>query len=958
MMKNYIFTLLLLIVSGNIGTYGQNSPGLTVKGTVKDQFSNETLVGVAIVIEGTQKGTITDIDGNYTIEVPSGESVLLFSYLGYVKERVFVNDRTIIDIEMAPDISTLGEVQVYAQLLGQREALSRQVNALGIVNVVSADRMSELPDVNAAEAIGRLPGVSINRVGGEGTSVVLRGLAPKLTSVTINNVRVPSSSTNDRSVDLSMISPELLSDIEVFKSPTADMDGDAIGGIVNLGVAKAPVEPRQQFRVWGGYNALRSDFANYKGSLSLSQRIFDNKVGVIVRANYENINRSSESMSVGWGRRSDNDSILLTQSSSISDDNRITSRVGGDIQFDYEYASGEVVFQSFYSQRKADATSLSQNLNINGGEVRHTPSTTVGRNYTMQNILSGKQNVYDLKIDWTLAQSTTRANRVTDIELDFRQPNAFDSEIRGQFLDDPDLIYQSRRFDYSSTYLYRYNSNPHESNHNNLTASLDLQHDYNLASWWSGFIKTGGKIRVDDRIFRQDYKQVFWYYLLPDYVFRAADNWPDELILGGPDSDKIMIENFYTSDENINIWNSDTYFIHPGVDRSLMNRWHKYQQSELLPQYSRIYLDYDAYETVYAGYVMGTIEIGNWLKMVPGVRYEYSDNNYKGKFSTLGGNGDTGFISDSTAAQNYGELLPNMHIKITPVKWLDVRFSAVKTLSRPDYNMLTPNTYVDVTNGNVSLSNPDLRHAKAWNYDAGITIYSSQYGLLSIGGFYKHFDDYFTNITRSMSPAEAAERGMPIDAYDVDQDFVNFDDSEVRGIEIDLQTNLSFLEGIWKGVVINANVSRMWSKTFFPLFVPERFYNPVTRRYEVDYEASYFDKIEGPLPSQVDLIGNLSLGYDLKGFSARVSMVYQGASLRSFRVDGTEEGLEFTHNYTDEYLRFDGSISQEIGNNLKIYASLANISGESERRYRYRPQYVTSTNEYGAIYELGIQYRF
>jgi TonB-dependent receptor len=956
-MRNYIITLLLLLIIGQAGIYAQNSSGHLVRGTVKDKLSKETLVGVAIVIEGTQKGTVTDIDGNFTLDA-GVESVLIFSYLGYVTERVFVNNRTEINVEMEADISTLGEVQVYAQLLGQREALSRQVNALGIVNVVSADRMSELPDVNAAEAIGRLPGVSINRVGGEGTSVVLRGLAPKLTSVTINNVRVPSSNTQDRSVDLSMISPELLSDIEVFKSPTADMDGDAIGGIVNLGVAKAPVEPRQQFRVWGGYNALRSDLANYKGSVSLSQRIWENRIGVIVRGNYENINRSSENLNVGWNRRSDSDSILLTQSASISDQDRITNRIGGDIQFDYEYATGEVVLQSFYSQRKANTTTLSESLNINSGGIEHSTSSGLNRNHTMQNILSGKQNVYGLKINWTLAQSNTVANRVSDIELNFGQPNAFNSSVRGQFVDDPAIIFENRLFDYSSSYLGTYDFNPQKSNHDNLTASLDLQHDYKLTSWWKGFVKAGGKVRTDDRKFRQNNQRVQWYGRISSYVFTAAENWPDELILGGPASDKIMMSNFYTSDENIYIWNSDSYFLNPRIDKNLMEKWHEYQKGELVTQLNSIHLDYDAFETVYAGYVMGTIEIGNWLKMVPGVRYEYSGNEYHGSFSTLNFDGTRGFISDSVAYQNYGELLPNMHVKISPLQWLDLRFSAVKTISRPDYTMLTPTTYVDITNGRVRLSNPDLRHAKAWNYDAGITLYSSRYGLLSVGGFYKQFDDYFAEITRSMSTTEAAGRGMPVDAYEVTRDFMNFDDSEVQGIEIDLQTNLSFLDGIWKGVVINANLSRMWSKTFFPLYVAERFYNPVTRRYEVDYDASYFKQVEGPLPSQVDLIGNLSLGYDLKGFSARISMIYQGASLRSFRVDGTEEGLEYTHSYTDEYLRFDGTISQEIGNNLKIYASLANITGESERRYRYRPQYITNTSEYGGLYELGLQYRF
>jgi len=205
--------LILFFLALHLSLSGQNTNGITVTGTITDDLFNETLIGVAVVIEGTTRGTTTDVNGNYSIDVPGPETVLVFSYVGYNTERITVGSQTVINISMTPDVTTLSEIQVYAQLIGQREALNRQVNALGLVNVVSSDRMRELPDVNAAEAIGRLPGVSLNRIGGEGSSVVLRGLSPSLTSVTINNVRVPPSDANNRTVNLSMISPELCSPI-------------------------------------------------------------------------------------------------------------------------------------------------------------------------------------------------------------------------------------------------------------------------------------------------------------------------------------------------------------------------------------------------------------------------------------------------------------------------------------------------------------------------------------------------------------------------------------------------------------------------------------------------------------------------------------------------------------------------------------------------------------------------
>ena len=949
--------LILILLLSYFGLLGQNTNEITITGQVSDDFFNETLIGVAVVIEGTTRGTTTNVNGNYTINVPGPETVLVFSYMGYTTERITVGDQTTINVSLIRDVTTLQEIQVYAQLIGQKEALSRQVNALGLVNVVSSDRMRELPDVNAAEAIGRLPGVSINRVGGEGSSVVLRGLSPSLTSVTINNVRVPASSARDRSVNLAMISPELLSDIEVFKSPTADMDGDAIGGVINLGVSRAATDPVQQFRIYGGYNSLLKDLNNYKGSFNLSKRFLDDRIGAIIRGNFENTNRSSENVGVGWNRRNEQDTFLLANSLTITDAKRYSNRIGGNIQLDYSYGSGEVIFQSFLSMRNVDVNNLQNSLQTTQSEISHTPRSATFRDLTTQNMLSGKQHVAGFQLDWVLAHSNTTSDKEHDVRLQFRQPSAFEPEVAGQYVDDPELLMTHRRMNYNSTYLLRYLFEPDISEHTALTGAIDLKRDYKVGAWLKGFIKTGAKVKYDDRSYTQNHQMVYWYTQIPSYVFRAAEKMPG-LVLGGPNNDKIMISNFYDSDDRYHIWNNSNYYLHPNIDRNLVDRWHNVQKDDLTRQYDATYLDYEARERVYAAYIMGTLEVGRWLRILPGVRYEKSDNAYLGYYSSYSIHGDSGTQRDTTTYQTYGELLPNFHMKISPLRFLDVRFSAVKTLSRPDYNMVTPRTRVDLTNGNLFRGNPELRHAKAWNYDASVSLYSSRLGIISVGYFEKRFDDYFVSISRSMSSIEATDLGLPTTSYDVRDDYMNFDDSQVKGIEVEIQTNLSFLPGLWRGVVINANASRMWSKTFFPLFMAERVWNPVRRRFEIDYENSYFNYVEAPLPSQVDFIANLSLGYDMTGFSARVSMVYQGASMRSFNVGGTEEGLKYTRNYTDEYLRFDASLSKRLGQNFTILASLANITGEGERTYRYQKQYITNTNKYGPFFELGLQYRF
>ena len=155
--------------------------------------------------------------------------------------QVKANSTLSLDIILKSNVIELGgEAVITAQREGQIAAINQQLTADAIKNVVSAERIKEVPDANAAESVGRLPGIALGRSGGEGNKVIVRGLSPKYSTISINGVSLPAAgSSDDRSTDISMISNENLSGIEVFKALTADMDADAIGGVVNLQLAKA-----------------------------------------------------------------------------------------------------------------------------------------------------------------------------------------------------------------------------------------------------------------------------------------------------------------------------------------------------------------------------------------------------------------------------------------------------------------------------------------------------------------------------------------------------------------------------------------------------------------------------------------------------------------------------------------------------------------------------------------------
>jgi hypothetical protein len=203
-----LFVLLFLVV-GNNQAFSQNN---LVKGKVLDAEMNSPLPGANVYLKGNSNiGATTDLDGNFLIKIPAGDQILVFSYLGFkdlekeIKGGKDENNISLV-IKMESDAVMGQEVVITGQLLGQAKAINQQLSAESIANIVSSDRIQELPDVNAAEAIARLPGVAINRSGGEGTKIVIRGLEPKFNAITVNGVRMPANSANDRSVDLSLIS--------------------------------------------------------------------------------------------------------------------------------------------------------------------------------------------------------------------------------------------------------------------------------------------------------------------------------------------------------------------------------------------------------------------------------------------------------------------------------------------------------------------------------------------------------------------------------------------------------------------------------------------------------------------------------------------------------------------------------------------------------------------------------
>ncbi len=193
-----ILIISLLISIGFPAILSAQRSGI-IKGQLIDGSNDEPLAYANVYVKGTSLGTVSDVEGIYRLDnVPAGEQIIVFSFIGFAEQELPVNISAgeIHQLEPATMMaeSIMGEeVIITALMRGQVAALNKQANSNTIVNVVSKDNIEGVPDMNAAESISRLPGISISRSGGEGSKVTVRGVSPRFNSITVNGIRLPAT---------------------------------------------------------------------------------------------------------------------------------------------------------------------------------------------------------------------------------------------------------------------------------------------------------------------------------------------------------------------------------------------------------------------------------------------------------------------------------------------------------------------------------------------------------------------------------------------------------------------------------------------------------------------------------------------------------------------------------------------------------------------------------------------
>ncbi len=994
MMRGRIFTAfstLILSLSFFCGIAYPAASG-TVEGIVKDAQTGDALPGANVLIVGTSLGAATDLNGRFTVEnVPPGSYEIRTTYVGYKSKtmHIDVNPGAKLDVEFK--LAAVGiqgkEVVVTAQASGQNGAINQQLTSDRIENVVSAARIQELPDANAAESVGRLPGISLIREGGQATQVVIRGLAPQYNEITIDGVQMPGNVTSlsnagtiqssgagssdltsaytsgDRGVNLSMVSSSMLGGIEVTKAITPDMDAAVLGGVVNFTLREAATRKAQlHLLAQGGYDNLKSTYNDYKFVATFEKRFFDDKFGVFAEGDAERQNLSANELGASYSVNSPKLNVtnpIYLDGVTLQDIPSTEKRYDATLTLDYRLPDGKIGLMNFFSSGITNSVNRSESFNlVDGGNDHVYGLQAQQQNLTAAtSILDFQQQISALNVHLKLSNAFSQTQLPYIDTWNFVQglPTGF-SSLGAESLSPtqiPALAYDSLQI----TGLDLLKQASSMLRQDDIGAQLDFKTNINFSNQVTSVLKFGGAFRYTNRSFN---------YLQGDgnvepsganVVAGIAQNYPwmrstintygailplfadssysyGSNFLGGGYKMGLPI-NLALMEQVLNIakrtgtlesWSPDA------LQSGINNYWGQAYRS--------------------AGYGMITVHFGPDLTFLPGVRYQVLQTEFGAPraLSRLGPASRYQFAHyDTTMNEANGYWLPMVHLIYNPTSWFQIHLAYTNTLNYPDYTDITPE--LDVGNNSVDYHNYLLKPATSANYDAIFSVYDNTLGLISVDAFYKSIHNLVFQNGNSSAPAyiinPADYPGLPsyTAGYSITTAINDPYPVYDYGAEIDWQTHFWYLPGPLSGLVLNVNYTHVISKAKYP-YTYLNFVHPTYPVVVDTVSAPFWDR----LIDQPNDIVNVTLGYDLGGFGARVSMLYNGNIFQSYNF------WPQLRSTTAQLLQYDAQVKQDLPwSGLQVYLDLNNINGEPNIQNIQGSGFPSYEYYYGMTADLGIR---
>ena len=752
--------IILIILGCFISLTSLQAQNGIIRGTVQDIQSDERLSGATVSVNDGNYGTATNLQGNFTLNLPADSYDLTIRYLGYrdttIQVQVNAGQTTNFDISLVSSAKELSGLTIQGMLQGQAQALNQQKSADNIKNIVAADQIGRFPDPNAAEALQRIPGVNIERDQGEGRYVLVRGLAPQFTNISVNGEQIPSPEADVRFVALDAIPSDQLSSLEVTKALTPDMDGDAIGGNVNL-VTRVAESSDPTFRgsLVGGYNNLMQR-PNLQGSAQYGQRFGErDQLGVLLNTSFYHNDLGSDN----WEREPFDNELELR-------DYELTrTRLGLSSSFDYAFSPNHEVYLRGLYTRFTDREWRRRYVFIPDDEEieKLTKDRFEAQSVASVN-LGGRHTFPGISVDYEFQYSYGEQDTPYDYEgafvagiastLDFSDPEFARFEAPG-YLDNSN--YEFNEIEVGNTL----------AQDQNLTGKINFSIPYSDSR---GLIKFGAKVRLKNKSFTITQEVYEGRADIP-----TLDNFEggllDENFLGGEYQLSTPLElGTFLNYFNNNLSRFELQIEDKAIDEALEA--------------------FDATENVYAGYLMAKHQFDK-LTLLGGLRYEYTDVNYESEDVVIAPNGDLQAILPVDGSSDYDFLLPQVHVKYALNNFTNLRAALTYSYARPNFIEIVPSQEANLEDNEATVGNPELLPVSAMNIDLLAERYFGNVGIISGGFFYKQLDDFI--YPRVLFNSQYPLEGTPVATGIRVTQSQNGGQADLLGFEASIQRNLDFL---------------------------------------------------------------------------------------------------------------------------------------------------------------------
>ena len=915
----------------------------TLVGSVSDAEGVRGLQGAQVEIVELGRAAAAGQDGAYRfVDVPAGTYTVRASYAGADEKTFSINVSeegvTHSNILLSGGAGATN-VLVIGQFANLGSSISRQKAADGVSTVLTRDAVGQFPDQNVAEALRRAPGINVLNDQGEGRFVSVRGLDPNLNSTSINGNRVLATGGDERAAALDVIPSELVESIEIKKTLTPDMDGDTLGGSIEINTTSA-FDRKTGFvsaQVEGSYNDLR-DRVSPKVGLDFSTRVGEN-FGISGGVNYNKRIFGSDNIEMDGWTEADN-GIVYAEDLEYRDYDVTRERIGGSLSLDARVGeSTELYVRGVYS--RFDDLEFRRRLIFGfSGEPTNASTEDSAVFDSADDRIEVRRDIKDRQEIQTI-KTVSFGGKTETGPWRFTYDAAW-SEAR-QFEDGSvDPMRFRRRFQTPGALGVTIDT----SNLQRPTYAVGFGEAAFLNP--AGYAPTLLERTTDENARDREYSlrgDVARSFALPNGTFEIQSGVKARFREKNLDFTIDLFDDFDGSFTLADVRGRQTYGLAhidpvPGPDQwrafYKQNGTAGMERNALESDWVSAAEDYRAKEDILAGYILGRYDSSD-VRLIGGVRVERTRNEFEANRLEVNEDSETLLITPVNFKRSYTDWLPSLSLRYSPDRDVVFRAGGYRSVVRPKLSNIAPRFVVEENEDGEregSFGNPDLQPYRAWNFDISAEYYFARNAVVQIGAFYKDIEGFIVEaeFDEDAAPYNGIYNGIPFTEAKIP---LNGDRAKVKGVEFAYQQALDFLPGPLDGMLVNFNYT----------------YTDAEGRL-ADGESLAGRYI--PLPSSSKHTFNAVLGYEMGPVSLRLAGAYRSSFLDEVGGDAEED------RFVRDHFQVDFTAKYDLTSKIQLVGELVNIFNESYTAYnRFGGRdRLLQYEEYGTTVKFGVKARF